>query len=37
MSTCRCDLREIDAAFAGVAVEGGCMNADQMKVVDTDS
>lgn len=29
------DLREIDAAFAGVEVEGGRMNADQMKVVDT--
>lgn len=28
------DLREIDAAFAGVEVEGGRMNADQMKVVD---
>lgn len=29
------DLREIDAAFAGMEVEGGRMNADQMKVVDT--
>jgi aryl-alcohol dehydrogenase-like predicted oxidoreductase len=28
------DLREIDAAFAGVKVEGGRMNVDQMKVVD---
>jgi aryl-alcohol dehydrogenase-like predicted oxidoreductase len=31
------DLREIDAAFAGVKVEGGRMNADQMKVVDTEA
>ena len=31
------DLRQIDAAFAGVAVEGGQMNAEQMKVVDTAS
>ena len=31
------DLREIDAAFSGVAVEGGRMNANQMKVVDTDA
>jgi aryl-alcohol dehydrogenase-like predicted oxidoreductase len=29
------DLSQIDAAFAGVTVEGGRMNADQMKVVDT--
>jgi aryl-alcohol dehydrogenase-like predicted oxidoreductase len=31
------DLREIDAAFASVKVEGGRMNANQMKVVDTDA
>lgn len=30
------DLREIDAAFAEVKVNGGRMNADQMKVVDTE-
>lgn len=29
------DLREIDGAFAGVPVEGGRMNTEQMKVVDT--
>lgn len=29
------DLRDIDAAFTGVTVEGRRMNADQMKVVDT--
>ena len=29
------DLRQIDAAFTGVKVEGGRMNPDQMKVVDT--
>jgi len=29
------DLRQIDAAFAGVAVHGGRMNAQQMTVVDT--
>jgi len=29
------DLGQIDAAFAGVIVEGGRMNPDQMKVVDT--
>jgi len=30
------DLRLIDAAFAGVTVEGGRMNVEQMKVVDRD-
>lgn len=29
------DLRDIDAAFARVEVEGGRMNSDQMRVVDT--
>ena len=29
------DLSQIDAAFAGVTVEGGRMNPDQMKVVET--
>jgi hypothetical protein len=29
------DLRDIDAAFARVEVEGGRMNSEQMKVVDT--
>jgi aryl-alcohol dehydrogenase-like predicted oxidoreductase len=29
------DLSKIDAAFAGVKVEGGRMNPEQMKVVDT--
>jgi aryl-alcohol dehydrogenase-like predicted oxidoreductase len=29
------DLSQIDAAFAGAKVEGGRMNSDQMKVVDT--
>jgi aryl-alcohol dehydrogenase-like predicted oxidoreductase len=29
------DLSQIDAAFTGVTVEGGRMNPDQMKVVDT--
>jgi aryl-alcohol dehydrogenase-like predicted oxidoreductase len=31
------DLRAIDGAFAGVTVEGGRMNAEQMKVVDTEA
>lgn len=31
------DLRQIDAAFAGVAVQAGRMNAHQMKVVDKDT
>jgi aryl-alcohol dehydrogenase-like predicted oxidoreductase len=30
-------LREIDAAFAGIAVQGGRMNARQMTVVDTNT
>jgi aryl-alcohol dehydrogenase-like predicted oxidoreductase len=29
------DLREIDAAFAGVTIEGGRMNSEQMQVVET--
>jgi len=29
------DLRDIDADFARVEVEGGRMNSEQMKVVDT--
>ena len=31
------DLRDIDAAFARVEVEGGRMNSEQMKVVDTEA
>lgn len=31
------DLHDIDAAFAGLKVEGGRMNGDQMKVVDTEA
>jgi aryl-alcohol dehydrogenase-like predicted oxidoreductase len=31
------DLRQIDAVFAGVAVQAGRMNAHQMKVVDKDT
>jgi aryl-alcohol dehydrogenase-like predicted oxidoreductase len=30
------DLREIDVAFAGVTIEGGRMNPEQMQVVDTE-
>ena len=30
------DLREIDAAFDGVTIEGGRMNQEQMQVVETD-
>ena len=31
------DLRDIDAAFSAIKVEGGRMNSDQMKVVDTEA
>lgn len=31
------DLRDIDAAFAGVTIEGGRMNREQMQVVDTEA
>jgi aryl-alcohol dehydrogenase-like predicted oxidoreductase len=31
------DLRDIDAAVAGVTIEGGRMNREQMQVVDTEA